>query len=101
MTGPRSEWLPPGLDQGTPDAARVHDACPGGSHDVAAGREKARRADGPRPGLPPVMRADRGLPRRAVRYPAERGHRRLPDIPGAVGGRPVRMAGPAGAGVPG
>lgn len=75
-----SEWIPQGIDQNSPNVARVYDAYLGGSHNFAVDREMARRAIELWPDLPRIMRANRGFMRRAVQYLAESGHRRFLDI---------------------
>ncbi len=79
MTSP-DDWIPQGIDQETPNVARVYDAYLGGSHNFAVDREMARRAVELWPDLPRIMRANRAFLRRSVQYLAERGYRRFLDL---------------------
>ncbi len=76
----RSQWIPQGTDEDTPNVARVYDAYLGGSHNFAADREMAREAIELWPDLPRIMRANRAFMRRAVQYLAGEGITRFLDI---------------------
>lgn len=78
MTG--SQWIPRGIDQDTPNVARVYDAYLGGSHNFAVDRELARQAIELWPDLPRIMRANRAFLRRAVQFLAEEGVTRFLDV---------------------
>ncbi|MEU8459000.1 SAM-dependent methyltransferase [Streptomyces griseoaurantiacus] len=67
----RPAWAPRNIDISVPSVSRIYDYYLGGSHNFEVDREAARRAMEFMPGLPRIMRANRGFLRRAVRYAVE------------------------------
>lgn len=78
--GEASGVLPSGVDPTRPNIARVYDFFLGGSANVEADRQTARRLVKTMPDLPAVVRANRGFAIRAVRLLAEAGIRQFLDL---------------------
>jgi S-adenosyl methyltransferase len=76
----RPEWLPVELDVDRPNAARIYDYFLGGSHNLAADREMARRILAAIPHAPLMAQTNRGFLRRAVRYCLDAGVRQFLDL---------------------
>jgi hypothetical protein len=76
----RPEWLPVDLDVDRPNAARIYDYFLGGSHNLAADREVARRILAAVPHAPLMAQSNRGFLRRAVRYCLDAGIRQFLDL---------------------
>ena len=70
MAGP-SGWVPPGVDTGKANTARVYDYWLGGSHNFRADQDAARVLIALDPNMRATMRANRAFLGRAVRYLAE------------------------------
>lgn len=78
--GPASEWAPRGIDTETPSVARMYDYYLGGKHHYPADREAAARAVAAFPQLPAVLKANRALLARVVRFLAESGIEQFLDL---------------------
>jgi hypothetical protein len=76
----RPEWLPVELDVDRPNAARIYDYFLGGSHNLAADRDMARRILAAIPHAPLMAQTNRGFLRRAVRYCLDAGVRQFLDL---------------------
>jgi hypothetical protein len=76
----RPNWVPADLNVDRPNAARIYDYFLGGSHNLAADREVARRIIDLVPDVPLIAQANRAFLRRAVRYCVEAGIRQFLDI---------------------
>ncbi|MFD0923456.1 SAM-dependent methyltransferase [Saccharopolyspora rosea] len=73
-------WVPPGVDEEVPSAARLYDYLLGGAHNFAADRELAERFLAALPSARHVARLNRAFLRRAVVFMAEQGVRQFLDI---------------------
>ncbi len=75
------DWVPPGVDTGKANIARVYDYWLGGSHNFRADQDAARAMIAIEPNTRAIMRANRAFLRRAVRFLAtEAGIRQFLDI---------------------
>jgi SAM-dependent methyltransferase len=75
------DWVPPGVDTGKANIARVYDWWLGGDHNFLADRDVARSIIAVEPNTRATMRANRAFLGRAVRYLAnEAGIRQFLDI---------------------
>lgn len=79
MTGQES-WIPGGVDEDEPSAARLYDYLLGGAHNFAADRALAERFLAALPSAREVARLNRSFLRRAVVHIAEQGVRQFIDI---------------------
>jgi SAM-dependent methyltransferase len=74
-------WVPPGVDTGKANIARVYDWWLGGDHNFRADQDAARAMITIEPNIRAVMRANRAFLGRAVRFlAAEAGIRQFLDI---------------------
>jgi hypothetical protein len=74
-------WVPPGVDTGKANGARVYDYWLGGDHNFRADQDAARAMIAVEPNARPIARANRAFLGRAVRYlAAEAGIRQFLDI---------------------
>ena len=73
-------WVPAGVDEEVPSAARLYDYLLGGAHNFAADRDLAERFLAALPSARHVARLNRAFLRRAVVFMAERGVRQFLDI---------------------
>ena len=74
-------WVPPGVDTGKANIARVYDWWLGGSHNFRADQDAARAMIAVEPNARAIARANRAFLGRAVRYlAAEAGIRQFLDI---------------------
>jgi SAM-dependent methyltransferase len=79
--GSRAAWREAGADPTKPSIARVYDYWLGGTHNLVADRELARRMETLDPRIPASCRASRAFLRRAVRFlAAEAGVSQFLDI---------------------
>jgi SAM-dependent methyltransferase len=77
----QSDWVPPGVDTGKANIARVYDYWLGGSHNFRADQDAARAMIAIEPNTRAIMRANRAFLGRAVRFlAAEAGVRQFLDI---------------------
>ncbi len=77
----QSSWVPPGVDTGKANIARVYDYWLGGSHNFRADQDAARAMIAIEPNTRAIMRANRAFLGRAVRFlAAEAGIRQFLDI---------------------
>ena len=75
------EWLPPGIDTGKANVARVYDWWLGGEHNFRADQDAARAMIAVEPNARNIARANRAFLGRAVRFlAAEAGIRQFLDI---------------------
>jgi hypothetical protein len=75
------DWVPPGVDTGKANIARVYDYWLGGSHNFRADQDAARAMIAIEPNTRAIMRANRAFLGRAVRYlAAEAGIGQFLDI---------------------
>jgi len=74
------DWIPPGIDTGTANIARVYDWWLGGVHNFPADRDAGRELAAIAPNIRAVARANRAFLGRAVRYLAGAGVRQFLDI---------------------
>src|ERR1700677_55763 len=75
------DWVPPGIDTGKANIARVYDYWLGGSHNFRADQDAARAMIAIEPNTRAIMRANRAFLGRAVRFlAAEAGIRQFLDI---------------------
>ena len=61
-------WIPPGVDTGRANVARIYDYLVGGSHNFLADQDVARAMIAVDPNIRAMMRANRAFLGRAVRY---------------------------------
>src|SRR5579859_7498093 len=81
MVTMQPDWVPPGVDTGKANIARVYDYWLGGSHNFRADQDAARALIAIEPNTRAIMRANRAFLGRAVRYLAgEAGIRQFLDI---------------------
>jgi len=73
-------WVPPGVDTGRANVARVYDYWLGGSHNFLADRDAARAIVAVEPNTREGVRANRAFLGRAVRFLAASGIRQFLDI---------------------
>ena len=73
-------WVPPGVDTGKANVARVYDYWLGGSHNFRADQDAARAMIAVDPNLRAAARANRAFLGRAVRFLAQAGVRQFLDI---------------------
>jgi SAM-dependent methyltransferase len=73
-------WVPPGVDTGRANVARVYDYWLGGSHNFLADKDVARSIMAVEPNTREGVRANRAFLGRAVRYLAASGIRQFLDI---------------------
>ena len=73
-------WVPPGVDTGRANVARVYDYWLGGSHNFLADKDVARAIMAVEPNTREGVRASRAFLGRAVRYLAASGIRQFLDI---------------------
>jgi hypothetical protein len=75
------QWVPPGIDTGKANIARVYDYWLGGTHNFRADRDAARAMIAIEPNTRTIMRANRAFLGRAVRFlAAEAGIGQFLDI---------------------
>jgi hypothetical protein len=74
------DWVPPGVDTGKANIARVYDYWLGGSHNFRADQDAARAMIAIEPNTTAIMRANRAFLGRAVRFLAEAGIGQFLDI---------------------
>jgi SAM-dependent methyltransferase len=75
------DWVPPGIDTGKANAARVYDWWLGGAHNFRADQDAARAMIAVEPNTRAIARANRAFLGRAVRFlAAEAGIRQFLDI---------------------
>jgi hypothetical protein len=75
------DWVPPGVDTGKANIARVYDYWLGGSHNFRADQDAARALIALEPNVRAIMRANRAFLGRAVRFlAAEAGISQFLDI---------------------
>jgi hypothetical protein len=75
------DWVPPGVDTGKANIARVYDYWLGGSHNFRADQDAARAMIAMEPNVRAIMRANRAFLGRAVRFlAAEAGIGQFLDI---------------------
>jgi SAM-dependent methyltransferase len=75
------DWVPPGIDTGKANIARVYDYWLGGSHNFRADQDAARAMIAMEPNVRAIMRANRAFLGRAVRFlAAEAGIDQFLDI---------------------
>ncbi|MER7079151.1 S-adenosyl methyltransferase [Saccharopolyspora kobensis] len=79
MTEP-ANWVPEGVDEEVPSAARLYDYLLGGAHNFAADRALAERFLIALPSARDVARLNRAFLRRAVVFMAEQGVRQFLDV---------------------
>jgi hypothetical protein len=75
-----SGWVPPGVDQVMPNAARVYDYWLDGAHNFAADRALADQIQQVLPGIRDAIRVHRAFLRRAVLFLVDSGVRQFLDI---------------------
>jgi hypothetical protein len=75
-----ARWIPTGVDQNLPSAARIYDYMLGGEHNFAADREIAERFATALPGSRDIARLNRDFLRRAVLFMISAGVRQFLDI---------------------
>jgi SAM-dependent methyltransferase len=81
MVTMQPDWVPPGVDTGKANIARVYDYWLGGSHNFRADQDAARAMIAIEPNTRAIMRANRAFLGRAVRFlVAEAGIRQFLDI---------------------
>ena len=85
-------WVPPGIDTGKANGARVYDWWLGGDHNFRADQDAARAMIAVEPNARAIARANRAFLGRAVRFLAEAG-REDPSCDAWSGGRPRRPPG--------
>ncbi len=73
-------WVPPGVDMGRANVARVYDYWLGGSHNFLADQDAARATVAVEPNVRRNARANRAFLGRAVRFLAASGVRQFLDI---------------------
>jgi S-adenosyl methyltransferase len=73
-------WVPPGVDTGKANGARVYDWWLGGDHNFRADQDAARAMIAVEPNARAIARANRAFLGRAVRFLAEAGIRQFLDI---------------------
>ncbi len=73
-------WVPPGVDPGQANVARVYDYLIGGSHNFLADQDAARALIAVEPNVREGARANRAFLGRAVRFLAASGIRQFLDI---------------------
>jgi len=73
-------WVPPGVDTGKANSARVYDWWLGGDHNFRADQDAARAMIAVEPNARAIARANRAFLGRAVRYLAGAGIRQFLDI---------------------
>jgi SAM-dependent methyltransferase len=79
--GMEPDWVPPGVDTGKANIARVYDYWLGGNHNFRADQDAARAMIAVEPNTRAIMRANRAFLGRAVRFlAAEAGIRQFLDI---------------------
>jgi SAM-dependent methyltransferase len=77
-------WMVDGVDDQTPNPARMYDYFLGGFHNFAADRELAERTIAAWPQVPAIARANRTFLGRAVRHLVESGVRQFLDLGSGV-----------------
>jgi hypothetical protein len=77
---PPEEWVPPGIDTGTPSPARVYDYVLGGTHNFDIDRQMAERLRAIDPNTELMARENRAFLRRAVEFLVAAGVRQFLDI---------------------
>jgi SAM-dependent methyltransferase len=75
-----SSWVPPGIDAGKANIARVYDYWLGGSNNFRADQDAARAIIAIEPNIRGIARANRAFLGRAVRFLASEGIRQFVDI---------------------
>src|SRR5580698_522781 len=73
-------WVPPGVDTGRANVARVYDYWLGGSHNFLADQDAARAMAALEPRIREITQANRAFLRRAVQFLAASGIRQFLDI---------------------
>ncbi|MEY8041262.1 SAM-dependent methyltransferase [Saccharopolyspora cebuensis] len=76
----QATWVPSGVDEEMPSAARLYDYLLGGAHNFAADRELAERFLAALPSARDVARLNRAFLRRAVVFLAQQGVRQFLDV---------------------
>jgi S-adenosyl methyltransferase len=74
------DWIPPDVDTGRANVARVYDYWLGGSHNFLTDQDLARQIVAVDPSIPEMARANRAFLGRAVRFLAAAGIRQFLDI---------------------
>ncbi len=74
------DWVPPDVDTGRANVARVYDYWLGGSHNFLPDQDLARQIVAVDPGIPEMARANRAFLGRAVRFLAAAGIRQFLDV---------------------
>jgi SAM-dependent methyltransferase len=74
------DWVPPDVDTGRANVARVYDYWLGGSHNFLTDQDLARSIVAVDPNIPEMARANRAFLGRAVRFLAAAGIRQFLDI---------------------
>ncbi len=74
------DWVPPGIDTGKANVARVYDYLLGGTNNFRADQDAARAMLAVDPEMRGAMRANRAFLGRAVRYLTQAGIRQFLDI---------------------
>jgi SAM-dependent methyltransferase len=80
VTNSQPDWVPPGIDTGRANAARVYDYWLGGSHNFRADQDAGRAMAALEPRVREITQANRAFLRRAVRFLAASGIRQFLDI---------------------
>jgi len=78
--GGQPEWVPEGIDLGTPSVARMYDYALGGAHSFAVDREFFRAMEVAIPEARMMFRANRAFMHRAVRYLVDQGITQFLDL---------------------
>jgi hypothetical protein len=76
----RPSWVPEGVDEGLPSAARVYDFLLGGGHNFASDRAVGQRVLQVQPNGRQIAGSNRAFLRRAVRYMVEEGITQFLDL---------------------
>jgi SAM-dependent methyltransferase len=76
----QSSWVPAGVAEDVPSAARIYDYLLGGGHNFQADREITERFTKALPGAPEIAQLNRAFLRRAVLFMTEHGIRQFLDI---------------------
>jgi S-adenosyl methyltransferase len=80
VTSNEPDWVPPGVDTKRANPARVYDYWLGGTHNFLADQDVGRAVAAVQPTIREVIRANRALLDRVVRFLAEAGIRQFLDI---------------------
>lgn len=80
VTVERATWVPAGIDEERPSAARVYDYVLGGAHNFAVDRQMAEQLLAVYPEGPQIAQANRAFLRRAVDLLVDAGMRQFLDL---------------------